>query len=85
MTREKDRNESRRDRQGRLTNSLEPGEEQGRASSQEQQPEKPEGEPEEIGYYWDDCWRGYIAIAVKRGPDGAEDPEAKRARPEDQE
>ena len=46
MTREKDRNESRRDRQGRPTNSLEPGEEQRGASLQEQLPEKPEEKPE---------------------------------------
>jgi len=48
MTREKDRSESRRDRQGRLTNSLEQGEEQRGTSPQEQQPEKPEEKPEEI-------------------------------------
>ena len=82
MTREKDRTESRRDRQGRPAHSLE---EQERTCPQEQHPEKPEEKPEDLGYYWDDCWGGYIAMAVKRGPDGADEPEAKRTRPEDQE
>ena len=37
---------------------------------------------EDVGYYWDDCWGGYIAMAVKRSPEEADEPEAKRARPE---
>ena len=81
MAREKDRTESKRDRQGRPACSLE---EQGRTCPQEQHPVTPEEKSENIGYYWGDCWGGYIAMAVKRGPDGADEPVAKIARPEDQ-